>query len=98
MNTELRDRRDAEELLFGLVADAMEMAADRHAEELAKADRRTAEQERIITKQHEKIEALRDALTEALDAWASEYEDRRTSRQPLEDPRIVELRKLTEGP
>jgi predicted nucleic acid-binding Zn-ribbon protein len=79
--------------------------ADHYAErvatlerELEKADRRTAEQEGIIAKQREKIEALREALAEALDEWASWYEDQRHSGQPLENPRIVELRKLTEAP
>lgn len=43
-----------------------------------------------------RIEELRAALNEALDAWATADEDRQTGLPTLENPRIVELRKLTE--
>jgi hypothetical protein len=40
---------------------------------------------------------LAAALEEALGQWASAYEDQRTSSQPVENPRIVELRALLAG-
>jgi hypothetical protein len=65
--------------------EADEMAADRHAEEIAERD--------------ERIAALRKALTEALDAWRDLVQT--TTQFPTwqQDPdaiRIAELRKLTE--
>lgn len=41
-----------------------------------------------------RVRDLESALAEALEAWASGYEDQRTSSQAMEHPRIVELRKL----
>lgn len=64
--------------------------------ELAKVDRRSAEQERIITAYREDVVAkLRAALTEALDAWAGWAGRNITDEQRA---RIAELRKLTEAP
>lgn len=65
--------------------------------ELAKADRRTAEQERIIGKQREIIANLRRALSAALDELVMHMDDSvGTSERSAElaDPRIVRWRKL----
>jgi predicted nucleic acid-binding Zn-ribbon protein len=75
-------------------ADAL---ADRIAtleHELAKADRRTAEQERVIASQHELIVKLREALDEALARW--EVHDERYGRMHRDC--IARLRKFTEAP
>jgi len=73
---------------------------DTLAHELAKADRRTAEQEQIIAKQREKLERLREALTAALDGWQSLVETTTQHAHWSDDDdgkRIVELRKLIDS-
>lgn len=48
----------------------------------------------IVENADARISALEAGLKEALENWASAYEDQRTSSQSLEHPRIAELRKL----
>ena len=84
---------------YGVLVAKLREQIEARDEELAKCDRRSAEQERIIVKQREMIAELRDALKEAIDGWERgelyAFHDS-TDKVFDPDPRIAELRKLAE--